>query len=109
MPVQDKKKQAEYARRHYAANKIEIKSRAIKFSKIARKRNLVFSRRVKRFIGCNNCGMKNPLCLDFHHLSDKSTNVADGVKHAWSLNKLKEEMRKCIILCANCHRIKTLS
>ena len=54
--------------------------------------------------GCSKCDEKDPRCLDFHHTepSNKIDTVSKliifGRKRAW------EEIKKCEILCANCHR-----
>ena len=43
--------------------------------------------------------------LDFHHIdpSQKDFNIAaKGYTRSW--NKVKAELDKCILLCANCHR-----
>jgi hypothetical protein len=58
--------------------------------------------------GCACCGYKeNPYALDFDHLDPKSK--IEGVSRMSSRNteRVKEEMAKCQVLCANCHRIKT--
>ena len=46
-------------------------------------------------------------CLDFHHLRDKINNVSNLVGQAFGKKRLLEEMQKCKILCANCHRKET--
>ena len=54
---------------------------------------------------CQRCGYKASMAaLDFHHLieSEKSFALSDG--YSFSLRKLFEEMKKCVCLCANCHR-----
>lgn len=52
--------------------------------------------------GCVFCGEKDTCCLDFHHLKDKEFTISH--KEDISLNKLLEEISKCIVVCANCHR-----
>ena len=52
--------------------------------------------------GCCVCGEKDPCCLDFHHLGDKSFNV--GNCNDVTVDTLLKEVSKCIVLCANCHR-----
>ena len=59
---------------------------------------------------CVDCNQSNPLTLDFDHVKGKkkenvSRMIADGV----SIFKLEKEINKCVIRCANCHRIKTAS
>ena len=57
---------------------------------------------VKRINGCCFCNEKEPCCLDFHHLRDKEFNISPRV--SWNWEKTKEEIRKCVVICANCHR-----
>lgn len=51
---------------------------------------------------CVICGEKDVACLDFHHIKDKYDQVSHMQTH--SLNKINQEINKCIVLCANCHR-----
>ena len=53
--------------------------------------------------GCAICDEKDIACLDFHHLRDKEFNIANEIKNL-SIDNLKKEIDKCIVLCANCHR-----
>jgi len=52
---------------------------------------------------CQRCGYdKCSAALEFHH---RVPSEKDPAWHrGWSLPKLKEELDKCDILCANCHR-----
>ena len=67
--------------------------------------------KVKR--GCNHCGehfYNDPECLDFHHIDPKTKDVS--VARIWrtslkQLDKMIEEIKKCIVLCSNCHRKET--
>jgi len=59
--------------------------------------------------GCSRCQESDPRCLDFHHLDGKTFNIGDGIRLGRGLKSLTEEMGKCIILCANCHRKETFS
>ena len=54
---------------------------------------------------CFDCGVSYPdYIYDFHHLSGdtKVDNPSAILKREWS--KAKEELDKCVMLCANCHR-----
>lgn len=56
---------------------------------------------------CLHCGEADPCCLDFHHLNPetKETEVSRMINGGnWGLDALIEEIGKCVILCANCHR-----
>lgn len=75
-----------------------------------RNRQLVFIRRVKTFYGCSLCGYKeHASALQFDHInpSEKSFELSQG--HTRSISQVKAEMKKCRILCANCHAIHTFN
>jgi hypothetical protein len=57
--------------------------------------------------GCVDCGEKDPIVLEFDHRdpSTKSSNIGDS--YGKSIEYLKEEILKCDIVCANCHRKRT--
>jgi len=56
--------------------------------------------------GCADCGESDPSCLDLHHResADKEMEITDMVTYGHSKENLREEMAKCDVLCANCHR-----
>ena len=54
---------------------------------------------------CNLCGYdKNISALEFHHINPatKEYEISSGVCH--DLEKDLAEIKKCILVCANCHR-----
>ncbi len=55
---------------------------------------------------CSICSESTLVCLDWHHVdpSDKTANVSWMVNHFRPKPKILEEMDKCILVCANCHR-----
>ena len=60
--------------------------------------------------GCVMCGYnENPIALDFHHFNKKmkENNVSSFFKSSWKqFEKIKDEIKKCEVYCANCHRIE---
>jgi hypothetical protein len=44
--------------------------------------------------------------LDFHHKKKNKNNFGIGKNRHKSYDKLKKEAKKCILICANCHREK---
>ena len=57
---------------------------------------------------CEHCGESDMLKMQFDHKSEYEkhsniTNILNG-----NLDKLKAEVKKCRVLCANCHQIKTI-
>lgn len=54
---------------------------------------------------CNLCGYnKSNSALEFHHIdpSQKSYGISSGICH--DLESDLAEIKKCILVCANCHR-----
>jgi hypothetical protein len=54
---------------------------------------------------CVDCGEKDPIVLEFDHLKNKSFDISDGHMRPWDI--FLEEMNKCEIVCANCHKRRT--
>lgn len=56
---------------------------------------------------CTNCGWQgNQAALQFHHTDPKKKEFIIGNVANKSWDSIKNELKKCIILCANCHMIK---
>lgn len=52
---------------------------------------------------CCRCGYNKSMnVLQFHHLDPAKKDFTIGGK-SWSYERLKEEVDKCILVCANCH------
>jgi predicted transcriptional regulator len=61
----------------------------------------------KKKLQCKNCENSDFRVLEFHHLSDKLFNIADGASRGFSKEKIMKEISKCEVLCSNCHKIET--
>ncbi len=79
--------------------------------KLIKNKNLIIERN-RRYIDnillnskCSECECDDHRLLEFHHLSDKSINVSYMMWH--TIERIDNEIKKCIILCANCHRLRT--
>jgi 5-methylcytosine-specific restriction endonuclease McrA len=57
---------------------------------------------------CEYCGESDMLKLQFDHKSEyeKHSNITNLLNG--NLDKLKAEVKKCRVLCANCHQAKTM-
>lgn len=77
-------------------------------SSVQRWRNLTKERMVNSLGGkCANCGYnKCNDALDFHHLdpNTKEFNFGFALTKPKSWNVLVKELKKCVLLCSNCHR-----
>ena len=58
----------------------------------------------KKTLFCKKCGEKRFYLLDFHHRNPEEKEFTISDRTRTSLDKLKKEIEKCDILCANCHR-----
>ena len=80
-----------------------------------RKRNRGYVARNARYVWdyllrhpCVDCGEGNPVVLEFDHVrGDKVNAVSNMVQRQFSIAALDEEIAKCEVRCANCHKIKT--
>lgn len=63
----------------------------------------------KRAHPCVDCGENDPLVLDFDHIdpTEKSVSISTAIARYYKLDAIKQEIEKCEIRCANCHRRKT--
>lgn len=57
---------------------------------------------------CVDCGESDPVVLEFDHVcGDKSGDISNLAGGEFSTSRLKLEIEKCEVRCANCHRRKT--
>ncbi len=102
-----KQRAGRYARDSEYGNKLNAQTRA------RRRSRYEWVNTIKIFYGCQNpkCqtfGTLPPFCLDFHHVDPKTKSFGIGLaNNGTSKGKLIAEINKCIVLCANCHRIET--
>ena len=91
--------------KYFANYRAERRDLLRKQSIAARKKAAAFLLKLKAK-PCHDCKKKYPPCvMDFHHLkpSDKTYNIAKLT----SIALILKEAAKCILLCANCHRLRT--
>ena len=65
-------------------------------------------KKVSKCLDCGFMGDIYPEVLDFDHVNGgKEFNISEFRKYTSGFNKVKTEISKCEIVCANCHRIRT--
>lgn len=98
-----------YIRNHYLHN---LKY----YLEKARKRNKTIKDVGTSYLGpyllshpCVDCGEKDILVLEFDHRdrSKKISEIRNIIQRGGTLEKIKIEVAKCDVRCANCHRRKT--
>ena len=56
---------------------------------------------------CTDCGEPDIVVLEFDHLRDKTAGIGTLVHQGVSWERVLEEIAKCEVACANCHRRRT--
>jgi 5-methylcytosine-specific restriction endonuclease McrA len=66
-------------------------------------------RELKSTTPCADCQLLFPYyVMDFDHVTDdKEKAISVAMNQGWSKSKLEEEIAKCELVCANCHRQRT--
>lgn len=113
MPIKDpdlrRQNHAKYMREvWYPKNKDSHKA-AVKSSRPARKKRLLeFINTLKEASGCVDCGTKDHRILDFDHVvGSKVISICKARCNGQTEDSILNEIEKCEVRCANCHRIKT--
>lgn len=93
--------QKTYRRNHYLKNKEKYKEKSKKWKKAFH----TWFQKFKTTLVCQKCDENHPACLEFHHKdpNEKESSVSQLVQYG-NKKKLLEEIKKCDVLCANCHR-----
>ena len=71
-----------------------------------RRKQRDFLKQYKKDKACIKCGVDDYRVLDFHHIRDKKFAISEYYHHQFGLERLIKEIEKCIVICANCHRIE---
>ena len=103
-----KEYQRNYQRNWHQQNKKKRLARMYE-RKAARKVAIYnYIQNIKSQLSCVDCGQSHPATLHFHHQNpeNKVFNISDAVYKGFSLDRIKKEISKCIVLCANCHFIR---
>jgi len=102
MPTKDKEKRNAINRASYERNK-EQRRKKSRENKAAAKQKW---REFKSTLSCVQCGQNHPATLDFHHIERRPDNrKVNKLLTNKAYAQIMEEIKKCLVLCANCHRI----
>lgn len=97
-----------YSCGHYHRNSLKHNLRRQENQRRYKIRNRKFLTDFLTAKSCIDCGVTDPIVLEFDHVRGvKKGDIATLVGRAFSLERIKEEMAKCEVRCANCHRRRT--
>ena len=94
-------------REHYQKNKSYYIAKSLRHNKRYINQNRQFVWDYLKLHPCIDCNESDPVVLEFDHLRDKDKDISNMMHQAFSLERIKEEIAKCEVRCANCHRRKT--
>jgi hypothetical protein len=97
---------ADYKREHYAANRPRYVSQALARKQALAAERAAFLIEFFRERPCADCGEADPVVLEFDHKTDKLFNISKGLRDR-SWQSVLDEIAKCEVVCANCHRRRT--
>lgn len=97
---------ADYKQEHYAANKQRYIDAAARRKKALLEERFIFLMAYFRDHPCVDCEETDPVVLEFDHLRDKKFAISEGLQgRRWQ--DVLDEIAKCDVVCANCHRRRT--
>jgi hypothetical protein len=108
---------SEYAKRWAAANPEKMRGARRKWATANSEKVLAINRgrrqwvkarlaRHKRMRGCEDCGLREPDRLVYHHLDPDQKLFTIGHKAERSWDSIKAEVAKCTVLCRPCHVVR---
>ena len=99
----------ESVRQHYSKNKQYYIEKAIKHNEKYRLINKQFAWDYLKEHPCIDCGESDPIVLEFDHINplEKTVTISRLISGHPSWQKVLNEINKCRVLCANCHRRHT--
>jgi len=95
----------EQVRRHYHANIDYYVSKAYRRKSIGKQEEQEKIGKYLELHPCTDCGDTDPCCLDFDHVrGEKRYDVSRMIGKGHSWETILNEIRKCEVRCASCHR-----
>ncbi|AXH49258.1 HNH endonuclease [Streptomyces phage Blueeyedbeauty] len=104
MPYKDVEKQRAAQRAYYEKNKERVKQVARDRRSHVRK----YVQEYKQSRGCIDCGIMYPYwVLEFDHCRGEKIAHVTTMITTHSFDEVKNEIEKCDVVCANCHKDRT--
>lgn len=91
---------AERSAAYYAANREKHKKEATERNARQQAKYMKW----KQTLSCQSCSEDYGPCMAFHHVDPalKEFEISTGLGR-YGVNKLLDEIRKCVVVCSNCH------
>ncbi|HET7738145.1 MAG TPA: hypothetical protein VFK32_06180 [Tepidiformaceae bacterium] len=93
--------------RRHGTDRSVISTRSIRHPRV--RRNVAWVYELLADVECQDCGIFDPMVLEFDHVDGKRMNVMKMAWGEYALKTIRAEVAKCEVRCANCHRRRTIS
>jgi len=105
-PYKDPEKRKAYQKKYQKKWYLKNKEHVIKRQKEKRHEIKEMIIKYKEVHPCILCGENRHYVLDFHHPNkeEKDKSISYMARKCYSMGAVINEIEKCIIFCANCHR-----
>jgi Homeodomain-like domain-containing protein len=80
---------------------------AVRWRSKTQERNVRFALAALAASGCVDCAEADVCVLDFDHVGPKTGTVMELARREVGLQRLRDEIARCVVRCANCHRRRT--
>jgi hypothetical protein len=83
------------------------KNDEVKFCRVLKNTKIKYINNYKKSHNCAICKENAQCCLEFHHIDKKNKlfTISSAICNIKiDMKSLRAEMRKCVILCSNCHK-----
>ena len=99
---------SDYGKQHYQANKPYYLAKNVRARVEHRKTNRDIAYEYLVTHACVDCGEADPVVLDFDHIDPTTKLFCVGTMLSREATPaIVREMAKCVVRCANCHRMRT--
>ena len=76
------------------------------YKRKVKKANHDYIRSYKEYHKCSECDEGRAVCLDLHHIHPHLKSFELSTVKTHSIGSIDAELNKCVVLCANCHRLR---
>jgi hypothetical protein len=92
------------SRKCWLANKQHYQQKLSEYRAQRREEQRILLRQYLESHPCIDCGEADPCCLEFDHVRGKKRDVVPRMIGNYSWESILNEISKCEVRCANCHR-----
>ena len=97
----------EYKKKWYRENPDKVKKHREYLKEYSRtkereRRKMLFDLYEELKTPCAKCGEQRHIAIEFHHIDPSQKSFT--ISQSRNLDAVKEESKKCVCLCANCHK-----